>query len=83
MLKLAIPSKQAGLKDEEGKTKNTLSFEGTGLENTTVVISTVTMEERCWRFPLVWDVALHHWMIGGGRFRRQRCCLMLKSSQCP
>ena len=33
MLKLAIPSKQAGLKDEEGKTKNALSFEGTGLEN--------------------------------------------------
>jgi hypothetical protein len=26
--------------DEEDKTKNTLSFEGTGLENPTVVIST-------------------------------------------
>jgi len=47
MLKLAIPPKQTGLMDEEANTKNTLSFEGTGLENPTVVISTVTIEESC------------------------------------
>jgi hypothetical protein len=35
--------------DKEGKTKNTLSFEGMGLENPTVVISTVTTKVRCLR----------------------------------
>jgi hypothetical protein len=69
--------------DEEEKTKNTLSFEEMGLENPTVVISTVTMEVRSMRFPFVWDMALHHWMTDVIRFGRQRGCLMLKSSQCP
>jgi hypothetical protein len=44
---LAIPPKQAGPTDEEEHTKNTLSFEVTGLENPNVVISTVTMELCC------------------------------------
>jgi len=83
MLKLAIPPKQTGLMDAEGKTKSTLSFEGTGLENPSVIISTVTMEERCWRFSFVWHVLLHHWMIGAQRFGRQHGYLILKSSQCP
>jgi hypothetical protein len=33
MLTLAMPPKQTGLMDEERKTKNTLSIEGTGHEN--------------------------------------------------
>ena len=69
--------------DEDDRTKNTLSFEGKGLQNPAVVISTVTMEVRCWRFPLFLDVTLHHWVTGARRFDRQRDCLMLKSSQCP
>ena len=39
--------------DKEGKTKNTLSFEGMGLQNPTVVISTVTMEILCLRKALI------------------------------
>jgi len=49
MLNLANQPKQAGLTDEDEQTKSTLSFEVTGLENSTLVISTVAMEERCLR----------------------------------
>ena len=69
--------------DEDENTKNTFSFEGKDLQNPAVVISTVAMEERCWRFLFFWGVTLHHWMIGARRFGRQCGCLMLKSAQCP
>jgi hypothetical protein len=60
-----------------------LSFEGTGLENPTVVISTVTIEESCWRIPFVWDVLLRHWVIGAPHNGRQHGYLILQSSLCP
>jgi hypothetical protein len=51
MVKLSIPPKQTGHMDEDENTKNTFSFGREGLQNPAVVISTVAVEERCWRFP--------------------------------